>query len=197
VTLSDEELIDQARQKRTTLRRRERIRSNLMIAGGVFLLIALIIFSLRVAPLQRMQPARIGQPMSNIALKDLNGAELALKNYSGQVVMVNFWALWCPPCREEMPLLNAYYQQHRAEGFIILAVNAGDGQPEAAAFAAENRLAFPILLDSDTRVTDVFGIRDFPTSILVGRDGVVKAIQIGMFTPAALESMVTPLLADH
>jgi thiol-disulfide isomerase/thioredoxin len=197
VTLTENDLADSNRLERNHLRHRERIRNNLMLAGGVLILVALIIYGLRVAPIQRMQPPTIGQPISNIALKNLDGTTVSLKTFSGQLVLVNFWALWCPPCREEMPLLNAYYQQHRSDGFIILAVNSGDGPADIRAFAGQNNLTFPILQDSDSHVSDVFGIRNFPTSILVDRDGVVKDIQIGMFLPAELDAMVTPLLKKN
>jgi peroxiredoxin len=95
-----------------------------------------------------------------------------------------------------MPDINAYYQAHQKDGFMVLAVNAGDPQSSAADFAQSNKLAFPVLLDSDLRMLDGLGIHDFPTSIVIGRDGQVRHIQVGMFSPQALEAVVTPLLSQ-
>jgi len=96
-----------------------------------------------------------------------------------------------------MPDLNAYYQAHQTDGFVVLAVNAGDPLSSAASFAKSNGLAFPVLLDPDLHLLDGLGIHSFPTSIVVGRDGRVKTIHVGMFTPQALETEVTPLLSQE
>jgi peroxiredoxin len=93
-----------------------------------------------------------------------------------------------------MPDLNAYYQTHQDEGFVILAVNAGDSASDAAVFANQKGLAFPVLLDPNTSLLTSLGVHSYPTSILVGADGVVKAIHVGMFTPEDLEEEITPYL---
>lgn len=139
-------------------------------------------------------PARVGKPLGDFSLSDINGKTVHLSDYTGKTVLVNAWATWCPPCKAEMPDLNAYYQTHQADGFMLLAVNAGDPASDAAAFASQKGLAFPVLLDPNTRLLNSLGIYDFPTSILVGTDGVVKAIHVGMFTPQALEAEITPYL---
>ena len=95
-----------------------------------------------------------------------------------------------------MPLLNAYYQAHQDEGFIILAINAGDPASDAAVFANQRGLTFPVLLDPNTNLLTSLGVHSFPTSILVGSDGVVKAIYVGMFTPQALDAEITPYLVS-
>ena len=95
-----------------------------------------------------------------------------------------------------MPLLNRYYQSHTKDDFVLLAVNAGDSQNEAASFANQNGLAFPVLLDPGTQLLNQLGINSFPTSILIGRDGNVKTIHIGMFTPDSIEAELTPLLVQ-
>lgn len=144
-----------------------------------------------------MIPPRVGAPLSSFSLTDIQGNKVKLSDYKGKVVLVNAWATWCPPCRAKMPDLNAYYQAHQTDGFMVLAVNAGDPLSSAAAFAQSNGLAFPVLLDPDLQLLDGFGIHSFPTSIVVGRDGRVKTIHVGMFTPQALETEVTPLLAQE
>ena len=132
----------------------------------------------------------------NFTLQDLNGKEVKLSDSRGRVVLLEFWATWCPPCRAEMPDINTYYQAHQKDGFMVLAVNAGDPQTAAAAFAQSNQLAFPVLLDSNLSLLDSMGIHDFPTSIVIGRDGRVQHVQVGMFSPEALNAVVTPLLSQ-
>ncbi len=165
-----------------------------LIALGVVLLIGLSIVSFTQTAAQNVTPPRVGAPLSNFTLTDLDGRKIHLSDYRGKVILVNAWAIWCPPCRAEMPDINAYFQAHQKDGFMVLAVNAGDSQASAAAFAKTNHLAFPVLLDTDLRLLDRMGIHNFPTSIVLGRDGQVKRIQVGMFSPKALDSIVTPLL---
>ena len=132
--------------------------------------------------------------MGDFSLTDINSKTVHLSDYAGKAVLNNAWATWYPPCKAEMPDLNAYYQAHQADGFVLLAVNAGDPASDAAAFASQKGLAFPVLLDPNTSLFTSLGVHSFPTSILVGLDGVVKTIHVGMFTSVALEAEVTPYL---
>ncbi len=187
----------QTRRERQAARRRvSTIRNFSIIAGGIVFLAALFFLTGGRSPAQSVQPARQGSPLGDFTLQDLNGNTVKLSDYAGRPVLVNSWATWCPPCRAEMPDLEAYYQAHQDEGFIILALNAGEPKGTAANFATGMGLSFPVLLDTNTNVLNAMGIRNFPTSILVGRDGVVKTVHIGMFTPEALEQEITPYLSD-
>jgi peroxiredoxin len=167
-----------------------------LIGLGALLLIALLVVAISKGGEQTVIPPQIGASLSNFTLTDLQGQKVQLSDYKGQVVLVNTWATWCPPCRAEMPDLNSYYQTHKNEGFVVLAINAGDPQSSAAEFAQNNHLAFPVLLDSNLQVLDGFGIHSFPTSIVVGRDGRVKTIHVGMYSPEALAADITPLLSQ-
>jgi len=139
-------------------------------------------------------PARIGVRLGSFSLTDLNGKTVQLSDFAGRPVLVNAWATWCPPCQREMPDLNAYYQKYRSQGFVVLGVNAGETASQASTYALQLNLTFPILLDPDESLMDTLHINDYPTSILVGRDGVVKAIHIGLMTPQNMESEITPFL---
>jgi cytochrome c biogenesis protein CcmG, thiol:disulfide interchange protein DsbE len=186
------------RQERIARRQRQQKIRNVVVGAGAFLLVIAIVFLLTSkAPAQVVGPAKIGQPLSDFSLTDINGQAVHLRDYAGQVVLVNAWAIWCPPCKAEMPDLNAYYQAHQKDGFVLLAVNAGDTLSQASAFAEQARLAFPVLLDEDLRVLNGLGIHSFPTSIIVGQDGVVKGIHQGMFSPESLETEITPLLSSQ
>lgn len=167
-----------------------------LIGAGALLMIVFLVISFSQAGAQTVTPPRVGAPLSNFTLVDVQGNHVKLADHKGKVILVNAWATWCPPCRAEMPDLNAYYQAHQKDGFVVLAVNAGDSQSAAASFAQGTGLAFPVLLDPDLRLLDGLGIRSFPTSIVVGRDGRVKTIHVGMFDPQTLDAEVTPLLAQ-
>ena len=167
-----------------------------MIAVGVLLVAAavlLLLFSNR-GDAVSLGPARKGAPFGNFTLTEVNGKQVQLSDYAGRPVLINAWATWCPPCKAEMPDLNAYYKAHSSQGFVILAINAGETSAQASAFAGQLGLTFPILLDPSESLMDALHIADFPTSILVGRDGLVKAIHIGRMTPAMLEEEISPFL---
>ncbi len=181
---------------RTAARRRKAWLPYGLVGLGAILLVGLFVFSFSQAGANNAVPPRVGAPLGNFTLTDLQGQKVQLSDYQGKVVLVNAWATWCPPCRAEMPDINAYFQAHQKDGFMVLAVNAGDPTDKAASFAQSNSLAFPVLLDSNLSLLDSMGIHDFPTSIVIGRDGRVKHIQVGMFTPDALNAVVTPLLSQ-
>jgi peroxiredoxin len=184
------------RYKPVTTRKRQSWLPFGLIGLGVLALVVMLALSVNHAGSQAVIPPRVGAPLSDFALSDIHGQTVRMSDYAGQVVLVNSWATWCPPCKAEMPDLNTYYQAHRGEGFTVLAINAGDPETTVAEFAQGIRLTFPILLDPNTQVLDGFGIQGFPTSIVVGRDGRVKMIHVGMYSPEDLEAEVTPLLVQ-
>jgi thiol-disulfide isomerase/thioredoxin len=185
------------RRERARVRQdRQKAQTLSLVVGGALVLAAIFWILFDKSNAQSVVPPRMGSAFGDFALVDIHGKTVRLSDYKGQVVLVNAWATWCPPCKAEMPLLNQYYQVHAGQGFVLLAVNAGDSLDQAAAFAGQNHLAFPVLLDPGTKLLDQMAIHDFPTSILIGKDGTVKAIHIGMFTSESIESEVTPLLGS-
>jgi peroxiredoxin len=170
-----------------------------LIVAGIVLFVAsgiLLLSGFKGDLISVTGPARPGAPLGNFSLSDLNGAQISLADFRGRPVLINTWATWCPPCRSEMPTLNAYYQSQQSKGLVILAINAGETRQEAAAFASEYGLRFQVLLDPAERLMDQLQIFDFPTSILVGRDGLVKAVHIGMLTPEIIAKEITPFLTE-
>ncbi|OIO93637.1 MAG: hypothetical protein AUK03_07975, partial [Anaerolineae bacterium CG2_30_64_16] len=139
--------------------------------------------------------ARVGAALRNFTLTDLSGKQVQLSDYAGRPVLINAWATWCPPCRAEMPALHDFYQDHQAEGFTLLAVNAGEAPAQVQGFIQQAGFTFPVLLDPNITLLTDLGIRSFPTSILVGRDGKVKTIHVGMLTADQLQTEIAPLLA--
>lgn len=138
---------------------------------------------------------QVGKPLADFTLTDLAGKQVRLSDYKGRPVLINAWATWCPPCQAEMPSLHDLYLKHQAEGFAILAVDGGEDPAIVRSFINERGFTFPVLLDPQTALLEKYGIRDYPTSIVIGRDGTVKLIQIGILTPDAIQKVIEPLIA--
>ena len=115
----------------------------------------------------------------DFTLRSVGGANVRLAEQRGQVVMVNFWATWCTPCLQEMPHLNRLHDRYRASGFVLLGVNIDDDPRAAAALAAKLGLRFPVLLDTDKKVSRVYDMSAMPATLLIDRDGRVRHIHRG------------------
>lgn len=170
--------------------------SLIVIAVGVIILIISLISYFRPAEPGGIEQPRLNTRMSNFEAADLNGNWVSLDDYTGSVILINTWATWCPPCKAEMPDLNAFYKRYQDQGFVVLAINAGEAPATAQTFAHEYRLDFPVLVDPDYRLMDALKISAYPTSIVVDRDGIVRSIRVGMHTPQTLTDEVLPLLGD-
>ncbi len=118
-------------------------------------------------------------PAPDFTLKGTDGRNLRLQEQRGQVVLVNFWATWCGPCRQEMPHLNRLYDKYRSGGFTLLAVNIDDDPRTAVATAAKMGLRFPVLLDTDKAVSKRYDLGSMPATVLIDRDGKVRYLHRG------------------
>ena len=115
----------------------------------------------------------------DFTLHAMGGANLRLKEQRGRVVMVNFWATWCAPCRQEMPHLNRLYQKYRSAGFVLLGVNVDDDPSKAAEVATKLGVTFPVLLDADKRVSKLYDLNTMPSTVIIDRDGKVRYVHRG------------------
>jgi peroxiredoxin len=115
----------------------------------------------------------------DFTLHTLGGPNLRLQEQRGRVVMVNFWATWCTPCRQEMPQLNKLYEKYRASGFVLLGVNVDDDTRHAADVALKLGLKFPVLLDTDKTVSRLYDLNTMPSTVLIDRDGRVRYLHRG------------------
>ena len=138
-----------------------------------------------------------GKPAPDFTLSTLDGAEVSLSQFRGQPVLINFWASWCLPCREEMPELVRSYESHNAGGLMILGVNLtySDSVPDAKAFVSEFNIDFPVLLDKDGMVAErLYQIPGIPTSIFINRDGTIERIQVGVMNGKQIRQYVAEIL---
>jgi peroxiredoxin len=115
----------------------------------------------------------------DFTLRALAGTNLRLQEQRGRVVMVNFWATWCGPCRQEMPQLNKLYEKYRAAGFVLLGVNVDDDARNAAEVATKLGLKFPVLLDTDKAVSRLYELSTMPSTVLIDRDGRLRYVHRG------------------
>lgn len=107
----------------------------------------------------------------NFILRDLNGNQVNLEDHRGKIVFLNFWATWCPPCREEMPAMEKLHNRFKKDDFIILAIDLQENRQQVKRFKERFKLTFTILLDSEGKVGSMYGIRSIPTTYLVDRKG--------------------------
>ncbi len=115
----------------------------------------------------------------DFTLPSLDGPNLRLQEQRGHVVMINFWATWCGPCRVEMPHLSRLYEKYRGSGFTVLAVNIDEDPHKAASLAKQLGMKFPVLLDREKKVSRLYDLSTMPSTVLVDRDGRVRYVHRG------------------
>ena len=123
--------------------------------------------------------AAVKGPAPNFTLKSLGGKNLKLSEMTGNVVLINFWASWCGPCREEMPLLNALHKKYAPLGFTVLGVNVEEDLDGAMSFLENVPVDFPILLDNTNKVSKQYKVVAMPTTVVVDRDGNMRYLHEG------------------
>ena len=120
-----------------------------------------------------------GGPPPALVLKDLEGRQHQLADYRGKVVLINFWATWCAPCRDEMPSIQELKNKLAGRPFVVLAVNLDEPESRIRSFLTKMKLDFPILLDPDKKVARGWNARILPSSFIVGADGKVRYSLVG------------------
>ncbi len=120
-----------------------------------------------------------GQSAPDFVLKSATGENVRLSEYRGDVVMINFWATWCGPCRQEMPLLDELYARYQRVGFSLLGINIDDDSRRAMAMVDELGVSFPVLFDEHKEVSKLYEVEAMPVTILLDREGTVRHIHHG------------------
>lgn len=122
----------------------------------------------------------VGELAPEFTLVNMEGERVSLADYRGQVVVLNFWATWCPPCREEKPTMERLYQQFKDDGLVFLAINVEEnGHQVVSEYLMNNSFSFPILLDGKAEVQGLYGVFRYPESYIIDRDGTVVEHIIG------------------
>lgn len=142
-------------------------------------------------PSDGQRAVALGRYAPDFALPDLNGQLVSLDQWRGQTVLINFWASWCQPCREEMPLLQATYEAYVEEGLVVLGVNMGERAQRVVGFAEDLGLTFPILVDESTTIGTLYRVRGAPTTYFVDREGVIRQRYVGPLTSEALGAILS------
>jgi thiol-disulfide isomerase/thioredoxin len=174
----------------------------LIILGLGLLLIAAAAYFLQQNPPRASSnlsaiPVKVDYPAPKLALTDLEGNPTDLANYRGQVVLVNLWATWCPPCKEEMPALETFYRRHANDGFAIVAVNDGDPMSDVVQFVEDYSLTFPVWLDPTYTATEkAFKTLNLPSSFVINRDGQIVLSWVGGVNLRTLEKYITPIIEE-
>lgn len=135
----------------------------------------------------------VAPPFEGITLA---GQHLKLADLRGQVVLVNFWATWCEPCRVEMPALEALYRHYRERGLRVVGVNLGEVAADVRAWVSTLGLSFDIVLDGQQRTAALYQLRGQPTTYVISPDGIITAIFYGATTQAALEAAIAPFIGN-
>ena len=115
----------------------------------------------------------------DFTLKSLDGGNLRLDEYRGQVVLINFWASWCGPCRQEMPLLDRLHQRYEDTGFAVLGVNVEGEVAPAREIVDKTNVSFPVLIDKGQLVSELYKLEAMPSTVVVDRDGRIRYIHRG------------------
>ena len=157
---------------------RERKSGRLLLTIVLVLVVAIpiILISLREkgSHSRFTRPLQEGIPAPDFSFPDLNGKKVGLSDSKGKVVLINIWATWCPPCREEMPSMERLYKRFKAEGFEILAVSIDEtGSRAVAPFVQKINLTFPVLLDPKGKIQGLYMITGVPESFIVDRKGLL------------------------
>jgi thiol-disulfide isomerase/thioredoxin len=135
-----------------------------------------------------VEEERAPGPAPAFVLPDLAGREVALADHAGRTVIVDFWATWCEPCKQQIPVLNQFHRRHPEVSVLGVAVDAA-GREAVAAFAAEHGIEYPVLLGTESLARD-YGVPGFPALVVVDRQGRLDSLHLGVITPEELEEAV-------
>ena len=137
------------------------------------------------------RPPAVGMAAADFTLTDLDGRPQSLGQYRGKVVMLNFWATWCKPCTTEMPAMQAVYDRLRDQGFVVLAVNELEDDAKVREHMKTYGHTFPVLMDRQNRVANMYGVFGLPVSVFIDEQGLVQEyVKGGLLTEQRITEVV-------
>lgn len=170
-----------------------------LIAVGVA---AMALLTLRHSPWPQVEretsaiPAKVDYAAPALTLTDLEGRPHSLDDYHGQVLLVNLWATWCPPCVAEMSVFEGFYRDHSASGFLIIAINDGEPLNEVQGFVEDYGLTFPVWSDPQYLSGKTFKTMSLPSSFVIDRHGQVRLQWVGAISREMLDKYVVPIIEE-
>jgi cytochrome c biogenesis protein CcmG/thiol:disulfide interchange protein DsbE len=162
--------------------------------AGILLVLAMVGVACAGPGSGAVQGVNQGNQARDFTLETLEGAGLSLQDYRGKVVLLNFWATWCTPCRDEIPDIQAAYEAYQDDGFVVLGINVEESRQQLEPFVAELGITYPVLLDETGQVLKMYRAIGLPISVILDRDGVIQVRHVGLVTAAQLEHYLAELL---
>ncbi len=161
------------------------------------LLILLVIAGLTVASslTKESKYPKVGETAPDFKLVSLDGKSHSLSENKGKVVVVNFWATYCEPCRHEMPAIQNQAEKWKSNDVAVIGVNIAEKRFIVQSFIDQIGVKFPILLDDQEEIRRRYGVREYPTTFFIGNDGKIKTIKVGWMDESFIESTLTGLLS--
>lgn len=152
------------------------------------IVLGILVISLLAAGVAFGASVKVGQKAPNFKLANLQGKQVSLSNYKGQGVVLNFWATWCGPCRQELP---DFQKEHRTgKKFKVVTVNLRENKKTVQDFMKRGKYTFPVLLDSKGTVSKSYGVKAVPTTIFIDKNGIVREVVVGTLTGAQLRQKI-------
>ena len=195
------------RSKKKALKKKNTPPVGLITMGIGIILVGIAIFVLMPKPDSSSSAGDVPEEYSSIpmevkfdapqlALANLAGEPESLKDYHGEVLMVNLWATWCPPCVAEIPMLQEYYEDHRADGFVMLGIDSQETPDVVAKYIENTGVTYPIWIDEKGAAGQAFSSFSLPSSFVIDREGTVRLAWTGAISRAVLEEHLTPIIEE-
>jgi peroxiredoxin len=166
------------------------------LGGRNALILAVVVVAVvtMVRDCRRLAPLPVGGLAPDFRAPRLDGGELHLADYRGQVVLLDFWASWCAPCIAAMPGLSRLHDRFAARGLVLVGVNLAENRQAVEAFARRARIRYPIALDLDSRIANAYRVSTIPQVLVLDRDGVIRYSAAGSTSEPALDRALTQLM---
>jgi cytochrome c biogenesis protein CcmG, thiol:disulfide interchange protein DsbE len=167
-----------------------------LIVAGIAALAVVLMLSFRFDP-RDIRTVILNKPAPAFTAEKLDGTgTLSLSDYAGKVVVLNFWASWCPPCKEENPALVRVWERYRSSDVVVIGIVYSDSTEKARAYVASNGVTWPTVQDADGRIAFAYGVRGPPETYFIGTDGIVAGRIIGAVSEATLVNGIDRLRAQ-
>jgi peroxiredoxin len=163
---------------------------------GTFLILVMAVVACASSDSTALQGVNQGNLARDFDLETVEGERASLSDYRGSVVLINFWAAWCPPCRAEIPDLEAAYRSHGDEGLVVLGINVQDSAQLVKPFVQDMGMTYPVLLDESGQLMKEYRAPGLPMSLVVDREGVIQERHIGYLSAEQLADYLAKVLPD-